>query len=205
MPKISEERRAANQATIVAAAARCFARNGFHQTSMPDIAAEAGVSTGAPYRYFAGKEDLIVEVAVLTFGAIFRPVNDLISRSENLTIADLAAVAAESGTSTATVSSPSGVSEEDLLRCAVQSWAELLRNPELHKRAIEGVSGNLERIGEALERSHDVDPVAGARIVVALLHGLLLQRIAFGLTDVDDFTREVRATFAGAKPTTQQH
>ncbi|WP_106968974.1 helix-turn-helix domain-containing protein [Streptomyces sp. PRh5] len=35
-------------AEIVAAARRRFSRDGFHQSSMPDIAAEAGVSAGAP-------------------------------------------------------------------------------------------------------------------------------------------------------------
>ncbi|MGW1752180.1 TetR family transcriptional regulator [Streptomyces sp. NPDC002092] len=48
MPRITPERREAKRAEIVAAARRCFARGGFHQTSMPDIAAAAGVSAGAP-------------------------------------------------------------------------------------------------------------------------------------------------------------
>ncbi|MFJ9341987.1 helix-turn-helix domain-containing protein [Streptomyces sp. NPDC101733] len=48
VPRITDERRAANRAQIVAAARRCFSRDGFHQTSMPDIAAEAGVSAGPP-------------------------------------------------------------------------------------------------------------------------------------------------------------
>ncbi|MGI5506920.1 TetR/AcrR family transcriptional regulator [Lentzea sp. CA-135723] len=178
MPKISEERRVANRAAIVAAAARCFARNGFHQTSMPDIAAEAGLSAGAPYRYFAGKEDLIAEVAALAFGVLFQPVNDLIDQKANPTLADLVAAA--------TGPTAGGAFEEDLLRCAVQSWAELLRNPGLRERAVHGVAGNLDRIGAALGRTlpdTGVAPATGARIVVALLHGFLLQRVAFGLAD----------------------
>lgn len=197
MPRISDERRAANRAAIVAAAARCFAREGFHQTSMPDVAAEAGVSTGAPYRYFSGKEDLIVEVAVLTFGAIVEPVTALLGGPEPPTLADLAAAAVESAPAAA--SQVDGVSEDELLRCAVQSWAELLRNPDLRARAVDGVAGNLERIREALGRaSGGLDPTAGARVVVALLHGFILQRIAFGLDDVDGLARDVRAGFSGS-------
>ena len=45
---------------LLAAAATCFARRGFHRTTMDEIAREAGVSAGLIYRHFAGKEDLIV-------------------------------------------------------------------------------------------------------------------------------------------------
>ncbi|HEY4453245.1 MAG TPA: TetR family transcriptional regulator, partial [Pseudonocardiaceae bacterium] len=42
MPRLTEANRAAKRAEILAAARRCFARDGFHQTAMPDIAREAG-------------------------------------------------------------------------------------------------------------------------------------------------------------------
>lgn len=48
---------------ILAAAQRCFARSGFHQTSMQEICAEAGMSPGNLYRYFASKEALILGIA----------------------------------------------------------------------------------------------------------------------------------------------
>ena len=50
------------QRQILFAAAECFARKGFHQTTMDDIAREAGISAGLIYRHFAGKEDLIIEL-----------------------------------------------------------------------------------------------------------------------------------------------
>lgn len=50
------------QKQILLAAAECFARKGFHQTTMDDIAREAGISAGLIYRHFAGKEDLIIEL-----------------------------------------------------------------------------------------------------------------------------------------------
>src|SRR5262245_14232417 len=48
---------------ILAAAQRCFVRNGFHQTSMQQICAEAGMSPGNLYRYFPSKESLIAGIA----------------------------------------------------------------------------------------------------------------------------------------------
>ena len=50
---------------IAAAAARCFLGRGFHQTSMQDIAAAAGVSMGLLYRYFASKDAIIEAVAAI--------------------------------------------------------------------------------------------------------------------------------------------
>src|SRR4029434_5131536 len=48
---------------ILAAAQSCFARAGFHQTSMQEICAEAGMSPGNLYRYFRSKEDIIAGIA----------------------------------------------------------------------------------------------------------------------------------------------
>jgi TetR/AcrR family transcriptional regulator, transcriptional repressor of aconitase len=59
MPKISEEQRQARRDQILAAAWRCFARNGIHATSMEEIIREADLSAGAVYLYYKGKDELI--------------------------------------------------------------------------------------------------------------------------------------------------
>jgi len=51
-------------AQILQAALQCFLEKGFHQTSMRDIAQEAGVSLGNLYNHFPGKEAIILAVAV---------------------------------------------------------------------------------------------------------------------------------------------
>src|SRR5215212_11254207 len=48
---------------ILDAAERCFVRAGFHRTTMHDVAAEAGMSPGNLYRYFASKEAMVVGLA----------------------------------------------------------------------------------------------------------------------------------------------
>jgi AcrR family transcriptional regulator len=45
---------------IVDAAYRTLVKRGYHETSMKDIAAEAGVAPGLAHYYFATKEDLLV-------------------------------------------------------------------------------------------------------------------------------------------------
>jgi len=59
MPKVSEAYLEERRQQILDAAMACFARKGFHQTTMEDIGNEAGVSPGVAYRYFANKEDII--------------------------------------------------------------------------------------------------------------------------------------------------
>jgi AcrR family transcriptional regulator len=48
---------------ILRAAAKCFRKTGFHQTSMQEICAETGLGPGAVYRYFTGKEAIIEAMA----------------------------------------------------------------------------------------------------------------------------------------------
>ena len=51
------------RAEILDAAQRCFSRSGFHQASMQEICAEAGMSPGNLYRYFPSKEAIIAGIA----------------------------------------------------------------------------------------------------------------------------------------------
>jgi len=54
-PDVSEERRS----QIIEAAMRAFAKEGFHDARMDDIAEEAGLSKGALYLYFKSKDKII--------------------------------------------------------------------------------------------------------------------------------------------------
>ncbi len=58
-PDHSEERRR----QISQAAMACFARGGFHHTTMQDISAEAKISVGLIYRYFDSKDAVIAFMA----------------------------------------------------------------------------------------------------------------------------------------------
>jgi AcrR family transcriptional regulator len=59
MPRVSDEYLARRRDEILGAAKACFAREGFHATSMRDIYRECGLSPGAVYNYFASKEELV--------------------------------------------------------------------------------------------------------------------------------------------------
>ncbi len=50
----------ASRDAILDAALRCFAKRGYHETSVDDIAARARLSKGAVYWHFAGKRELFL-------------------------------------------------------------------------------------------------------------------------------------------------
>src|ERR1700685_2397077 len=55
-----EQSKAHTRTRLLDAARSVFARGGFHGASVEEIASEAGVSTGALYSNFDGKEDLFL-------------------------------------------------------------------------------------------------------------------------------------------------
>lgn len=61
-PAFKQRRSARTYEALLDAAARVFAERGFEGTQTPDIAAAAGVSTGALYRYFKDKRHLFIEM-----------------------------------------------------------------------------------------------------------------------------------------------
>jgi TetR/AcrR family transcriptional regulator, repressor for uid operon len=63
MPKLKPATQRARREHILDAAEVCFARSGFHRTTMQDICKEALISPGALYVYFASKEDLIAGIS----------------------------------------------------------------------------------------------------------------------------------------------
>lgn len=59
---------------MVQGAARVFAKRGYEQTSVQQLAAELGLATGALYHYFPGKEDLLIQIC----DELTRPLLELI-------------------------------------------------------------------------------------------------------------------------------
>lgn len=199
MPRISEERREARRGEIVDAARRCFARRGFHQTSMPELLAEAGVSAGAFYRYFASKDEVILEIA----GEAFRMLTGAIDeRFADDPAPDVpGAMAAVTGL----LSGSGAAAADDLLRCGVQAWGEALHNPVLRARIRDGFERVHARVTEALASGQragrvpaEVVPGDAARLVLAVAPGLMLQRAVFGH---DDPAAVLAAAVAAMTPT----
>ncbi|WP_047491451.1 TetR/AcrR family transcriptional regulator [Terriglobus sp. TAA 43] len=140
MPKISEEQRQARRDQILAAAWRCFARNGIHATSMEEIIREAELSAGAVYLYYKGKDELILAAIETYMGDLRGLLLPLLMREKPL---PPAAFAREI---TAAISSHTQRGGLDLNVIILMCWSEAQSNPTVKKL----VSGFQLKYREAL-------------------------------------------------------
>jgi len=70
MPKISDTHRAMRRGQILEAAWRCFHRKGVQATTIEEIIGESGLSASAMYRYFAGKDDIILAAITVSLSQL---------------------------------------------------------------------------------------------------------------------------------------
>ncbi len=79
------EKKALKRESIIQTALQLFATQGFHKTTIPDIAGKLKMSVGNLYNYFASKDILAQEIIKYTsesLGAKIREVNDSNASSE---------------------------------------------------------------------------------------------------------------------------
>jgi AcrR family transcriptional regulator len=166
---------------ILAAALRCFVREGLHRTSMSDVVAESGMSAGSVYRYFPSKHALITACAHEVFTTLQSTLVQLADSPEPPTPPD--AVDAMLG-ALERASARRGV---DLARLAISLWAEALRDAELADLAREFYTSIIAAVGTALQ--HWAEKRAGTAaptmemvgsMHVALVQGYMIQHSILG-------------------------
>ncbi|MEY2422012.1 MAG: hypothetical protein QOI95_2079 [Acidimicrobiaceae bacterium] len=175
MPKVSDAHQQARRQQILSGAAACFARDGFHRTTMPDIFRETGLSPGAVYRYFNGKEQIVEAIAeerrageAFLLDVAFEGQTDLRE-----------ALSAFLGPLLRWLAAPD---EQAYRRVGIQVWAEALRNErilEIVRRAMtqRAVAVDLMRAAQADGHlSAELDPDALARVIIAMIQGFILQQ-----------------------------
>jgi AcrR family transcriptional regulator len=69
---------------ILAAAERCIDRHGIRKTTMDDIASEVGLSRPNVYRYFADRDDLLIELITRHARALIDRTHKSIARQSGL-------------------------------------------------------------------------------------------------------------------------
>ena len=69
---------------ILAAAERCIDRHGIRKTTMDDVASEVGLSRPSVYRYFADRDDLLIELITRHARALLDRARKSISRQGSL-------------------------------------------------------------------------------------------------------------------------
>jgi TetR/AcrR family fatty acid metabolism transcriptional regulator len=70
---------------ILEAAVRVFARQGFHQSTVSQIAKEAGVADGTIYLYFKNKDDILVQFFSFRTQQVFESFREAVDGAETST------------------------------------------------------------------------------------------------------------------------
>ena len=180
MPRITAAHEQEVRDRIVTAAVRVFSDKGFHSSTIADVCREAGLSVGAIYTYFPSKEALFRQscdqIAARGLEELAERLVGATSTAERMAIAvDLYIE---------TIDEYAGAPGQISL---VQAWAEADREPGVRemlaarRERLVGAGQFLLYQGIAageLPASIDVDAVT--RAILALLDGLLLQRIEAG-------------------------
>lgn len=193
MPKVSEAHLEARRQQILAAAASCFARDGFHHTTMQDICQEAELSPGAVYRYFDSKEEIIEAMCE-------------VDRRRN---ADLIAAAEARGNTSQVLA---GLADaffsmlEEPQACAleIELHAEALRNPrvrDIHNRSEESVRAAFAEIIRRAQKQGEInpalDPDAVTRVMISAYLGLVLQKLLDPRVDIWRYVAVMKAMMGG--------
>src|SRR5437764_11071877 len=155
---------------ILDAAVVCFAKRGFHQASMHDISAEAGISVGLIYRYFENKEAVISAMA----DRHKREINEVLERARQApTLLESLEILF---TAHCCENSPKVQSA-----FVVDLYAEASRNPQVANlvrdvlgAAMEGVTELIAQSPEAGRASHNLTPIELAELIFAAARGMLM-------------------------------
>jgi AcrR family transcriptional regulator len=204
MAKFTEAQKQGRLQEILAAALRCFARNGFHSTTIADVVRESGVSQGTFYLYFQTKDDVIAALA--DDRSQGDALINAIAGAEADPLVGLTVLFELHGRTLA------DAQRADERRVAVQGWAEALRNDAIRDRLVANTARVEQEITRLIERGQrsgrfraDAEPQGVARALMALFRGLTLLAAWDGSFDaaltaksIEDMVRGALAPVGGA-------
>ena len=192
MPKVTHQYRDARRDEILSAARRCFLRDGFHVTSMQDLFAEAGLSSGAVYRYFASKDDVITAIAEENMRDVVAMIHDVATsqpgRPVGAVLADIFNIVQAKD------------AEDGLAGLALLTWSEVLRNPLLADRFADLFAQMRTDLTEVV-REHQragtlprqVSAESLATVLISIVPGYILQLATLGSAAVGEAPAAVEA------------
>ena len=189
MPKVTEAHRAAPTISSRRAALRCFAAKGYQRTSMADVIEESGLSAGAIYGYFAGKQELFAAVAGRVLEARQHELEEQRAHGEPLSPGQVMATLID------------GMRREPFGHVIVQLWAEAAVDPgirelvqEVFRRLRSAVEAGLAEWA-AVPGHVDDDPEEWAArmapVVMGLGPGFMVQRAIIDGFDEEAYLREL--------------
>jgi TetR/AcrR family transcriptional regulator, transcriptional repressor of aconitase len=186
MPRITEERRAARREQVLEAARACVQEHGLEAVSMEMIITRSGLSTGAVYSYFKGKESIISAAVTEGTAELADVLQPIFRASEPLPLPELVERVLN-----AIVEFGPHTSDIDRLVVAIHGWSHSQSDPDLrrtsraaHIRLREAYAQAARRLQEAGGLPPSRDPADVAQLLTSITLGFVAQRALVGSADV---------------------
>jgi TetR/AcrR family transcriptional regulator, transcriptional repressor of aconitase len=186
MPRITAERREARREQILDAARACILEHGLEAVSMEMIIDRSGLSTGAVYRYFKGKDEIIG-------AAVSGSVNEIAAAAVTILTSmtpTFPAQLVEELLAAWVTYSRSGVgaaADLDRMPAALHGWSYAQTDPELKAAMRASLEGFRELCVPVIKRwqtdgviAADVEPDAVAQLILSICLGFVVQRSLTG-------------------------
>jgi TetR/AcrR family transcriptional regulator, transcriptional repressor of aconitase len=187
MPRITDERREARREQVLEAARACLQEHGLEAVSMEMIVARSGLSTGAVYGYFKGKDQIINAVVTEGTAAMAQDLAPVLSNPEPPPLPEFV----EQVLRTVVGFGRHKKGDIDRLLVSLHGWSHAQSNPELKAATRVSYSGLRKLFADAVRRwqaagTFDVtaDPEAMAELLTSITLGLVAQRALAGSADV---------------------
>ena len=185
MPRITEERREARREQVLEAARACLQEHGLEAVSMEMIIARSGLSTGAVYGYFKGKDELINAVVTDGTAAMGRRLLPILTDPEPPPLPEFMARLL------CTITEFGQGDGIDRLLASLHGWSHSQSNPELKALARAAYRRQRELFADVVRRwqaagtlEGGADPDAMAELLQSVTLGFVAQRALAGDADV---------------------
>ena len=160
------ERKAAHRRKLLAVAVHRFGREGYHATTVPDIVADSGSSTGSFYFYFRNKEDI--------FAAVLESVGEHISAVLNEAIAPVSDPLLQMRTAVERLFLFFAENPDEARILIIESSGLSLR---LHRIRRNIISSHCRSVERALQRLSDVLPPMNPGVVARCWVGAVYESV----------------------------
>jgi AcrR family transcriptional regulator len=187
MPRITEERREARQEQILEAARACLQEHGLEAVSMEMIIARSGLSTGAVYGYFKGKDQIISAVVAEGTAAMAEDLAPVLMNPEPPPLPELM----EQVLRAVVGFGRHKKGDIDRLLVSLHGWSHSQSDPELKAATRASYSGLRQLFTQAVQRwqaagafDSAVDPEAVAELLTSITLGFVAQRALAGTAKV---------------------
>jgi AcrR family transcriptional regulator len=187
MPRITDKRREARREQVLEAARACLQEHGLEAVSMEMIIAHSGLSTGAVYGYFKGKDQIINAVVAEGTAAMAENLAPVLNNPDPPPPAEFV----EQLLRAVVGFGQDKETDIDRLYVSLHGWSHSQSDPELKESVRVSYAGLRQLLTDVVRRWQasgtvvgTIDPEGMAELLTSITLGFVAQRALAGSADV---------------------